>query len=235
MYKAEWSEKLTHAKEMKKRDRINENMFGKFSKKRSEKMALIILAGGKSSRMGGGDKALLPLGKETMVEVIISRLAPLFQEIIIVAKDAEPYNKLPVQVVHDQYPGFGPISGIHAGLQASCERVNFVIACDLPLIRAELVEMMLRRASEVDIVMPTIGKFFEPVAAVYCQRVGSLLEEMIIRGDFKLLNVVEKVPADLVREEELRQVDPELESFLNVNTPADYQKVQEILLRRREV
>lgn len=225
-------------------------------------MALIILAGGKSTRMGGRDKAQLPLGRETMVGALIRRMRPLFHEIFVVAREEVPYADLPVTVIQDQYPGFGPISGIHAGLAASRDRYNFVLACDLPLMRVEIVQFLTERVRGLgesreslcspadgfaqaervssrfqgpELVIPSFGGFFEPVAAVYAKEVQDVLERMICKGDYRLLNILSVLQVHYVTEEELQKVDPMLESFVNVNTPAQYQEVQEILRKRGEL
>lgn len=177
-------------------------------------MALIVLAGGNSTRMGGRDKGQLPLGQRTMAGVLLHRLSPLFGETFVVARDAKPYAAFPVHVIRDRYPGCGPIGGIHAGLQVSRDRWNFVLACDLPLMRVEVVEFLMERAhgmEQDELLIPGFRGSFEPVAAVYGKEVYH------------------------VPEEELRLVDPALESFFNVNTPAEYEQAQEILRRRGEL
>lgn len=208
-------------------------------------MALIILAGGKSTRMGGSDKAFLPIGEETMVGMIISQFRSLFSEIVVVAKDAEAYAEMPVTVVTDQFPGLGPIGGIHAGLLASSDKYNLVLACDLPLMRAELVRLLLDRAMgsgeeaaleqdtlPVDVVIPIVGGFIEPTAAVYVRGILPTVEQFIHMGDYKLKNLISALHTDYVPEAELRRVDPNLESFLNVNTPEEYERVRAIVRLR---
>ncbi len=191
-------------------------------------MALIILAGGKSTRMGVRDKALLPLGGETMTGVIIKRLAPLFSKTIVVAKDAQPFIRYSVRVISDEYPGCGPISGIHAGLRASSDPYNLILACDLPLIKSELVKVLINHACK-DLTIPIIGKYPEPLIAVYAKRIVPLLERSILAGDYKLTNLLTHLEVEYISESLLRKVDPELRSFLNVNSPADYEKVKMIL------
>lgn len=213
----------------------------KFTGKGVEVMALIILAGGASSRMGGNNKALLPLGRVTMLERIVSGLAPLFTDIILVTNDGNPLHDSKVRTVGDIFPGLGPLSGIHAGLAASREAKNFVLACDLPLIKPELVEFLLSRATadkssltDGDIVIPAILGNIEPLVAVYDKRMLGTVENFIQMGKYKLRDIFSELQVDYVSEEEIRRVDPELESFLNVNTPADYEKVLQILTGRGE-
>ncbi|MCK4257635.1 MAG: molybdenum cofactor guanylyltransferase [Halanaerobiales bacterium] len=193
-------------------------------------MTLIILAGGKNSRMGGRNKALLPLGKDTMINFIINRLSSLFQEIIIVAREVEPFSKYRVRVIQDQYLGFGPISGIHAGLMASLSEYNMVLACDVPLIKIELVEFLLNY-SKKDLVIPKVGEYLEPLVAVYAKRITSIFEKAILENSYKLSDLFELINVDYVSEEKLRKIDPKLESFFNVNRPEDYKEVQKILIK----
>lgn len=207
--------------------------------------------------MGGRDKAWLPLGQNTMVGALIHRIQPLFQDTFVVAQDERPYADLPVTVIHDQYPGLGPISGIHAGLKASRDHYNFVLACDLPLMRVEMVRFLMERAMSMELYaskkfsnenaqptecvdrpielwIPSLGGSCEPVAAVYAQEVQEVLEKMILAHDYRLLNILPVLQVEYVREEELRLVDPALESFFNVNTPVQYEQVQEILRKKEE-
>lgn len=217
-------------------------------------MALIILAGGASSRMGGGNKAFLQLGPETMLERMVSRLSDLFSEIIVVAQNGNVLQREKIRVVSDIYPGFGPLSGLHAGLCASSDTYNLVLACDLPLIRAQVVKLLLSRADElqmqlqtcakmanymqnatIDAIVPAVNGEIEPLVAIYNQSVLPVVENFIQTGKYKLRDIFRELQVDYVPEEAIRACDPRLESFLNVNTPEDYAQVVEILTRRGEV
>ena len=190
-------------------------------------MALIILAGGRGTRIGEVNKALLPIGNQSIFEVIINKVSPLFDEIIVVAKEVEPFLKYSVTVISDEYPGCGPISGIHAGLKASIDQYNLVLACDLPLIKVELIDYLLKNASK-DVTIPQIGGYLEPLVAIYAKRILPLVEDFIQKGKFKVVDLFDRLNINIVSESLVRQFDPELVSFVNVNSPIDYHNVLKI-------
>lgn len=196
-------------------------------------LALIILAGGRGTRIGEVNKALLPIGNETMLTRILENLSPLFDEIIVVAKEIEPFIHYPVRVIIDEYPGCGPISGIHAGLKASVDQHNLVLACDLPMIRIELVKFLLKNAKQ-DVTIPQVGEYLEPLVAVYAKRILPLVEGFIKVGNFKVINLLRKLDVEIIPESIVRQFDPELRSFVNVNSPVEYKKVLKILERENK-
>lgn len=191
-------------------------------------MTLIILAGGKSSRMKGRDKAFLPLNQETMVGSIIRRLSPLFNEIWVVAKKPELYQDYPVRVVTDEFSNRGPIGGIHAGLKASSDEYNQILACDLPLVKFEVIEFLLKRAKK-DLTIPQIDGYLEPLIAVYSKRLIPIIEKLIHQENYKLTNMLPYIDVDYVTEKEIKKFDPQLESFLNVNSTSDYEYLQKLL------
>lgn len=190
-------------------------------------LALIILAGGRGTRIGEVNKALLPIGNQSIFEIIINKLSPLFNEIIVVAKEMEPFLQHTVHVIFDEYPGCGPISGIHAGLKASSDCYNLVLACDLPLIKVELIDYLLKNASK-DVTIPQVGSYLEPLVAIYAKSILPLVEEFIQKGKFKVIDLFNHLEINIIGESLIRQFDPELVSFINVNSPIDYQNVLKI-------
>lgn len=196
-------------------------------------LALIILAGGRGTRIGEVNKALLPIGKETMLTRIINNLSPLFDEIIVVVKESEPFIQYPVRVILDEYPGCGPISGIHSGLKASADQYNLVLACDLPMIKIELVSFLLKNAKQ-DVTIPQVGEYLEPLVAVYAKRILPLVEEFIEADNFKVINLLRKLELEIIPESTVRQFDPDLRSFVNVNSPVEYKKVLKIFERENK-
>ena len=105
----------------------------------------IILAGGKSSRMGT-DKGVLSINGKTMLEHICEQLHGTFGQILISATDAEKYSFAGFEVIEDKMPGQGPLMGIASALEASANEINFVVACDIPHIEMGCVRKMLTEA-----------------------------------------------------------------------------------------
>ncbi len=104
----------------------------------------IILAGGKSSRMGF-DKQFLIINEKRVMEIVISKLRAEFKEIIIVTNKPESYKNLADKVVSDIIKGKGPLSGLHAGLKHSSSKYSYFIACDMPNINIEYIRYMKRK------------------------------------------------------------------------------------------
>jgi molybdopterin-guanine dinucleotide biosynthesis protein A len=187
------------------------------------KAAAIILAGGKSSRMGT-NKALLKINEKTNIERIINHLKLLFDDLILVTNDVGQYDFLEVQMVPDQYPGMGPLAGVHAGLNASNYDVNLVVACDMPFISGELAEALISNTSNYDAVIPVINGKQHPLFAVYQKRVAKSVEERLQSGHLRMKHLLDDLNVLYVTEKELETYSPiELEKvFFNMNHPEEY-------------
>ncbi|MDI6731222.1 MAG: molybdenum cofactor guanylyltransferase [Candidatus Margulisbacteria bacterium] len=178
-------------------------------------MNLVILAGGKSSRFGK-DKALVKFEGVPIIERILSALGMLFRKHIIVTNHPNNYAKLGCLVAADIYKNIGPLGGLHAGLTYSNEALNFIVACDMPLIKPELAAYLIA-ITGYNAVVPVVKGFPEPLLAVYSRQCLAAMEEMIGVGQYKISSLYEKIDIKFVPEEELKKADPELKSFCNIN------------------
>lgn len=194
-------------------------------------VTLAVLAGGASTRMGR-NKALLPVRGRPLIAHIIERLRPLADEVIVVARDAALYAFLGVPVATDRYPGIGPLAGLHAALAEAHGDLVALVACDMPFVKREVFAHLIALAPGVDVVMPRVGGREEPLHAVY-RRPTCLpaVEATIAQGGRRLIAFLPQVRVRYVDEDELRALDPGLESFANVNTPAEWEEA----VRRLEV
>ena len=194
----------------------------------------IILCGGKSTRMGSA-KALLPFGQEVMLERVvrlISKVVPP-DHIVVVASEQQDLPPLPggVLLAHDAHAERGPLEGLAAGLHALADRVDVVYAtsCDVPLLVPAFVSRMFELLGDHEIAVPRDGKFHHPLAAVYRLSVLAHVKKLLAADRlrpfflFQELNTLE-IPVD-----QLREVDPQLATLENLNSPEDYQKVLESL------
>jgi len=128
----------------------------------------IILAGGKSSRMGGKDKSMLGIKGQPMIQYIAKQLSGMFGEVIIGATDIAKYAFLGLKVVPDCQTGMGPLAGLCSCLAASSHDLNFITACDIPDIRIDFIANMLDLSAGADIVIPVNGNDeYEPLHAIY--------------------------------------------------------------------
>ncbi|NOY52813.1 MAG: molybdenum cofactor guanylyltransferase [Deltaproteobacteria bacterium] len=193
-------------------------------------MAAIILAGGENRRMGR-NKAFLPWKGRIFLWYIIGALSPLFREILLVTREPERYAGFPVKVVCDLYPERGPLTGIFSGLSASRDPKNFCVACDMPMVRTELVQYMMRRAGAADALVAVIrGSSREdrpsvpqPLHAVYDQRCLPVMGRHLREGRRGMQGVLRSLNTRFLEEGEMARMDPDLSSFVSINTVEDYQ------------
>ncbi|MBI2347031.1 MAG: NTP transferase domain-containing protein [Deltaproteobacteria bacterium] len=192
--------------------------------------AAVVLTGGKSSRMGR-PKALLPFDGEPLIVHAVRRLEPLFSEIIVVAaaeQELPPLRRgsgqaLPVTLVRDQVAYQGPVAGIYYGLQEARGAIGFVTSCDVPFLSLGLISHLLSQITNYDVVVPYWEERLQPLFAVYRREVAPLLKDQLESGELRPISLYKKVRTREVGPEEIRRFDPEGLSFLNMNTPEDYQ------------
>ena len=190
----------------------------------------IILAGGRSARMGTA-KAALRFGDESLLERMIGELRRRFENIVVVAapREAEPYrleallgaDAGSITVVRDETAYAGPAGALARGLQAARDDIAFACSCDLPLLRAEVARRLCDLATGYDAAIPEVGGRLQPLCAAYRRRVATPIVA-IAAGERRLTAIVTRLDMRRVGEAELRTVDSELVSFVNVNTPEDY-------------
>jgi len=183
-------------------------------------MAAMILAGGRSARMGR-NKALLDFGGRTLIEHLLVRIEGLFKEILLVTDKPEAYSSLGVQVVRDRWPQRHPLVGVYSGLAAASTEYGFVFACDMPFLNRDLITYMMGLAPGYDVVVPRHAGGFEPLHAVYGKACLDPIAQSIAR-DEQIIGFFARVRVRVVDEEEITQFDPEMLSFSNVNTPEEY-------------
>ena len=184
-------------------------------------LSLVVLAGGRSRRMGA-DKATLATDGQTLTARIIERLGPVAGEIIVAAGDnlLEPGAG---RIIQDQFPGAGPLAGIHAGLRAATFENAWVVACDYPDVNPAIGLLLLQAVSGFDAAVPLIAGRPQGVCAVYNVRLASRIERLIASGRRSVGALLDSCRVRYLDEAEVRQVDAQLGSFRNLNTPADYE------------
>lgn len=185
----------------------------------------IILCGGLSSRMGM-PKAALPFGPETMLERIVRRLGDVCQPIVVVAASGQklPALSAAVIVAYDRRPGRGPLEGLAVGLAALPPDVEaaYVTSCDVPLLVPAFVRRMFDLLGDHAAAVPTSAGFTHPLAAVYRRSLVDLIEELLASDRLRPSMLFDIVSTRRVAENELRDVDPQLDTLENLNRPEDY-------------
>jgi molybdenum cofactor guanylyltransferase len=194
----------------------------------------VVLTGGKSSRMGR-PKALLPFDGEPLIVHIVRHLKRVFAETVVVAAPEQELPLLPVALVRDQVAYQGPVSGIYRGLKAATKEVCFVTSCDAPFLDLALISHLLSEISDCDVVVPFWQERFQPLHAVYRRSVAPLLHEQLERGELRPIFLYDKVRTRKVHEDEISTFDPEGMSFLNMNSPADYDSALQLWRKKHSL
>jgi molybdenum cofactor guanylyltransferase len=181
----------------------------------------IVLAGGRSSRMGTA-KALLLFDGEPLIVHIVAALRQLFAEVVVVSAPGQDLPAIPARLVRDDVAHQGPVGGIYYGLKALTNDVGFVTACDCAFLSPPLIAHLVSQISGHDVVVPYWHDRFQPVHAVYRRSVLPMLEQQLARGELRPVSLFEKVRTRKIEHDEIRQFDPQGSSFFNMNTPDDY-------------
>ena len=188
----------------------------------------IILAGGHSRRMGQ-NKALLPHPDDqsiTFVQHLASMLATLCPEVLIVARDeahASGYTLPGVRIVFDQLPERGPLMGLYSGLSAMTGQHALVVAVDMPFVQPALLSFLLAQPVTEAMLVPLVNDVPQVLLAVYPRSILPCIEDRLRQGRRDPRSLLEMAPVQYIPEAQLRGVDSQLRSFINVNTPQELQ------------
>ena len=185
----------------------------------------IVLCGGHSQRMGMA-KAWLPFGEETLLARVVRLLSATVDEVIVVAAVGQALPPLPssVRVVHDERPDRGPFEGLLAGLTALDEHTTaaYVTGCDAPLLRPAFVQTLFSLLGDEQCAVPHIDGRDQPLSAVYRPEVRTEIAAMLAEDCLRVRSLFDRVATRRVMADELRAVDPPLDSLRGCNTPKEY-------------
>ncbi len=191
---------------------------------------MAVLAGGSGSRLGGIDKGLVKIRGLTLIERLMSTLKGFDTVIVCRDKKEQEYYARYAKVIEDEFERAGPLGGIHAALKHFKE-ATLIVGVDMPLVRREVVEHLMAEfhegSSEALIPVWEDGKT-EPLLACYSYNIMDRIERNLKRGDKKILNALHLDRVNLYPVERLKDYDEYLISFVNINTPEDVKKVEEI-------
>jgi molybdopterin-guanine dinucleotide biosynthesis protein A len=188
----------------------------------------IVLAGGRSRRMGGINKALLRIKDRSIVERACDVLSGLFPEVIVITNSFDDFRFLGLPMFSDLIPGKGSLGGLYTGLTACTHEKAFLVACDMPFLNREAILHMVRQIRDHDVVIPRIGGYLEPLHAAYSRKCLPHIEELLGKGDLKIIDFVHTVNVLEIAEQDLRRFDPQLRFILNLNTPEDFKRAEEM-------
>jgi molybdenum cofactor guanylyltransferase len=192
----------------------------------------ILLAGGKSRRMGE-DKRHLVVGEQTLLERSLAVLRSIFHEVLVVIAQDSPSLGVDVRVVRDLVPDCGSLGGLYSGLMQATTPWVFVAACDMPFLNQAVIAQFTSRRTTADIVMAKLDAGLQPMHAVYGKQCLPVLEQMVRARQLKIQEIISQPPLRVcyVTETDLLTIDPSGRSFYNVNTLADLEAARSLLAR----
>ena len=167
-------------------------------------------------------KALLEFNGEPLIVHLVRTLETIFAETVIVAAPGQELPSVRAQVVRDEVPYQGPVGGICYGLRAAVGEFAFVTSCDLPFLNRSVIQYLVSQLAEHDVVVPYWQERFQPLHAVYRKSVLPFLEAQLERGELRPVYLFDKVRTCKIGADKVRRFDPEGLSFLNMNTPEEY-------------
>jgi molybdopterin-guanine dinucleotide biosynthesis protein A len=204
---------------------------------RTSTRSAIVLAGGRGRRMGMVEKTLLEFEGKTILERLLENLFRVVDEVILSVRDCAQKEKLmpvlekfpdrEIRFCFDSREDAGPLEGIRAGLLESRSEYSFVCAGDMPFVNTEVVNLLFEKASGHDAALPRLGnRRYEPLHAVYSRKMLLEIEKVFEGGRNSVLTPVFAMQdVVFVEGSEIREIDPELRSFANINTVEEFENM----------
>jgi len=182
----------------------------------------ILLAGGKSRRMGE-DKRFILVGQRTLFERSCAVLSELFEQVCVVIAQDSPSLQTAVPVARDLIPDCGSLGGLYTGLRLAQTPHIFLAACDMPFLNPDVIQYMVRLKDQADIVISRWAARLQPTHAVYGQKCLPVIEKMMNLHNKKIHSMIDNptLRVHVIAEREIRQIDRDGRSMFNINTPSD--------------
>jgi molybdopterin-guanine dinucleotide biosynthesis protein A len=183
-----------------------------------------------ATRFAGREKAFLRIGENRILDRIYSIFTELFDEIILVTNNPLQFLEWDLNIVTDQFDIRSSLTGIHAGLFYATNPYAFFSACDTPFLKKDIVETVLEGIDDnIDIVVPETSAGREPLCAAYSRRCLNAAEQHLKQDKLKIQLAFRKCRIKTISEKKLREKDPELLSFFNINTQEDLERAEAII------
>lgn len=182
----------------------------------------IILAGGKSSRMGF-DKQFLKIGEKRLLIEIINILKAEFEDFIIVTNKPEYYKDWPYKIIVDEVKDKGPMMGIYSGLKESKSKYAYILACDMPNINLEYIRYMKRilKGSNYKGIATKRADWIEPFNSFYSVDLLETMKERLFKEDRSIVKFLKEENFYLIEEVKALEYSTNWDMFKNLNTQKD--------------
>ena len=198
----------------------------------------VILAGGVGSRLGK-EKSLIEFGGRPLIQWSVEKLALLVEDVVVVARGPEQAGLLEdlipdASIACDSVSGYGPVAGLAAGMELARNEYVLAIGCDLPFLNADVVNILFEQAQGWDAAVPMRENgMIEPLHSVYKRdALHSACQNAIEHGERKIRLPLSMLRVKCVSVELLKNPDPELLTFFNLNTREDLDLARSLWSKR---
>ena len=188
----------------------------------------VILAGGKSSRMGQ-NKALMSLGGKRLVDRAVEVMRSVFDALLMVTNTPDVYAELGLPMVPDVWPEKGSLGGVYSALYHVATPYCLVVACDMPFLRAAVLRYLITQMADYDVVVPDVLGELQTLHAIYSKACLQPIERRLATHQLRIIGFFPDVRVRTITASELAPYDPALLAFQNLNTPEEFQAAEQRL------
>jgi molybdopterin-guanine dinucleotide biosynthesis protein A len=188
----------------------------------------VILAGGKSRRMGR-DKAFLPFGYGLLIERVIEVVQQVTADVILITNTPEQYRHFGLPMFFDAIADAGSLGGIYTGLVSAKTPYSLCLACDMPFVKPTFLRFLCDMVADADVVIPRNVEDFQPLCAVYSRVCREPIRHKIEAGRLKITGFFDEIRVHIIEGELLARYDPHDIMFFNANTPEEYEQARRLL------
>lgn len=185
----------------------------------------VILAGGRSRRMGT-DKSFVLLDGKPLIQHVIERVSALNVRLILITNSPDKYAQFSIPSYRDIIPDRGALGGLYTALHHCPTPYAVCVACDMPFINPALLQYLVDLRDGYEVVAPRIAGQIEGLHAVYHRSCLDVIRQQIDRNQLRLSDLYAHLNARYLDDAEVRSLDPELRSFVNLNTPDHLNQAQ---------
>ncbi|RZN62592.1 molybdenum cofactor guanylyltransferase [Methanonatronarchaeum sp. AMET6-2] len=191
----------------------------------------IILAGGNSTRFGS-DKALYEIQDKIMIKHVAENLSQVADRIVAVAKDEAQGETIMARVseideiTYDPIKNYGPVAGIFAGLMTLREGTAVITGCDMPYINRKVINYLYKATDNHDAAVPKHKNgHLEFLPTTIKVKQGRKATKLALReADKRILNILQRIDVNYVPVSKIKEIDPELKTFKDINQIEDIEK-----------
>ncbi len=194
--------------------------------------AAAILTGGHSRRMGR-DKARLPFGSTPLIERVIAAAAPVADELLLITRQASDFADLGLPTHADLHPDLGPLGGLYTALKKSSSNILLLLSCDLPFITSDFLRFLTQQLGDYQAAIPHSAQGTQPLCAAYTPACMPAVETAITANRLSIRALQNNLHVRILTADQWRHLDSQQHLFININTPADYERAQQIASSRQ--